>query len=127
MVRQLALLTGAVALSVVLGACGDDGPATASSAAPGTPGTNLSVIAEDIRLSEPVYRSEAGPMTITYRNDGAIQHTLRIEGVDGFGLDVPANGDVDEGAVELEAGTYTLYCDVAGHREAGMEATLEVT
>jgi uncharacterized cupredoxin-like copper-binding protein len=49
-----------------------------------------------------------------------------IEGVDGFKLDVPTNGDVDEGSVDLQSGEYTIYCDVPGHRNAGMEATLEV-
>ena len=30
-------------------------------------------------------------------------------------------------AVELAAGTYTIYCDIAGHRQAGMEAKLVVS
>jgi uncharacterized cupredoxin-like copper-binding protein len=49
-----------------------------------------------------------------------------IEGVDGFKLDVAGKGDVDEGSVRLAPGTYTMYCDVAGHRQAGMHATIEV-
>ncbi len=27
---------------------------------------------------------------------------------------------------QLPAGTYTIYCDITGHRAAGMEATLTV-
>ena len=71
-------------------------------------------------------RATAGDVHITYRNDGSIGHTLLIEGVDGFKLDVAGRGDVDEGSVTLAPGTYTMYCDVAGHRQAGMHGTLEV-
>jgi plastocyanin len=86
----------------------------------------MTVVAEDIRFSESTFRAEAGSVAVTFRNDGSIEHTLVIEGVAGFKLDVPANGDVDEGTVDLQAGDYTLYCDVPGHRDSGMEATLEV-
>ncbi|HEV3364625.1 MAG TPA: hypothetical protein VG795_10915 [Acidimicrobiia bacterium] len=39
---------------------------------------------------------------------------------------MPARGDVDTGTVALKPGKYILYCDVAGHRQAGMEAPLTV-
>lgn len=68
----------------------------------------------------------AGPVHITYRNEGTIEHTLVIEGVDGFKLDVRAEGDVDHGSVTLRPGTYTVYCDIPGHRRAGMHAVLTV-
>lgn len=68
----------------------------------------------------------AGDVTFTYVNDTALMHTLVIEGVDGFRLEVAAQGDEDEGTATLEPGTYTIFCDVPGHRDAGMEAELVV-
>ena len=35
-------------------------------------------------------------------------------------------GQTNTGAVSLPAKTYTIYCDLAGHRSAGMEAKLVV-
>jgi plastocyanin len=49
-----------------------------------------------------------------------------IEDVAGFKLDVPRKGAADEGTKALKAGSYVVYCDIPGHREAGMEATLRV-
>jgi uncharacterized cupredoxin-like copper-binding protein len=34
--------------------------------------------------------------------------------------------DDDEGEIDLAAGEYVFYCDVPGHRDAGMEGTLTV-
>ena len=36
------------------------------------------------------------------------------------------NGEPSTGSISLEPGRYILYCDVAGHRESGMEAQLLV-
>ena len=126
MVRRIGLLSLGAAVGLALSACSDDhSPAGAESASTISTG-GVTVIAEDIRLAEPTYSAQAGAVDITYRNEGNIEHTLVIDGVDGFKLDVPANGDVDEATVDLQAGQYTLYCDIPGHRAAGMEATLEV-
>jgi len=122
---------GAVAFAAVIGlslaACGGDGSSSAPSASdPGGDPSQVTVVAHDISFPEDTYRAEAGMVAIEYRNEGSIEHTLVIEDVEGFKLDVPANGDVDEGSVELQSGAYTIYCDIAGHRQGGMEATLEV-
>ena len=106
----------------VAGCGGDDsGTADAGGTAP------VEVVATDLHLSAETYAASVGTVAIQYRNDGNVEHTLVIEGIDGFKLDVPKSGDVDEGTVTLEVGSYTVYCDVPGHRAAGMEATLEVS
>lgn len=113
--------------ALVLSACGGDDDTAATPDGNGAGGGELTVIAEDITFSSDTYQAEAGTVDVVYENEGSIEHTLVIEDVEDFKLTVTSNGDVDEGTVELDAGTYTMYCDVAGHREAGMEATLEVS
>jgi len=65
-------------------------------------------------------------VTFTYINDGNIQHTLDIDGKDGFEIDVTSHNETKSATINLPTGTYTLYCSVAGHRDAGMKATLTV-
>ncbi len=89
---------------------------------------DVTVIAEDIDFPNKEFTASAGELTIGYVNDGSIRHTLVIEGVDAWEtLTVSSNGDTASGSVELEAGEYTLFCDVPGHRGAGMEGTLTVS
>lgn len=125
--RLLGILLGA-SMVMSLGACGAKDAQTTSDAKPSGSSTpsSVAVVAEDIRFPVRHFTAKAGAVTISYRNEGAIGHTLVIDGVEGFKLSVPAHGDVDQATVQMKPGTYTLYCDIPGHRQAGMEATLEV-
>lgn len=67
---------------------------------------------------------QAGEVTIAMDNVDEQRHTLVID-EERFKIDAQGGGS-DGGTVELEPGTYTFYCDVPGHRSAGMEGTLEV-
>jgi plastocyanin len=44
----------------------------------------------------------------------------------GFKLEA-SSGKSDELRANLKPGNYTFFCDIPGHREAGMEGTLTVT
>ena len=126
MIRRMAALAVTVLAVLAIAACGGDDDDTEDGTRSGTV-DEVAVVAEDLAFDADSYEAAAGEVLITYENDGAIEHTLVIDGVDDFKLVVPGAGDVDESSVELDAGSYTIYCDVAGHRDAGMEAILEVS
>ena len=69
----------------------------------------------------------SGQLKIESPNDSSVEHDIALEGngVDEKG-DVVSNGGVSEFDVDLDAGEYTFYCSVEGHREGGMEGTLTV-
>lgn len=125
--RRSQLVAAAVLAAITLVACGDDDSGGDAAPTGDAPVDGLVVVAEDIGFLQDTYETEAGSTTFVYENDGSIVHTLLIEDVDGFELEVSSNGDTDTGDVDLEAGEYVLYCDVPGHRQAGMEATLVVS
>jgi plastocyanin len=71
---------------------------------------------------------KAGDVLIGYSNEDSIRHTLILAKdntkVANYKLVVAKKGSVDSGTVTLDAGTYTVICDVPGH--ANMRATLTV-
>jgi plastocyanin len=119
-----------IAAALALGACvgADEDEATERGRVTGDPGasTPLRIEAHEFSLSPEDLRAAPGSVAIEYVNKGAVVHTHVIEGVKGLKLEVPRPGDVDTGSVRLEPGSYTLFCDVPGHRQAGMEAPLTV-
>lgn len=119
----LLIVAGALALAGPVAACGgDDDSPTTTAAAGGA--SSLTVHAKDtLKFDRTSYTATAGDIDVTYVNDGQVGHTLLVKGVDDFKLQV---GGTDHGSVDLEPGTYTLYCDIAGHEGAGMKATLTV-
>jgi len=67
-------------------------------------------------------------VTIDFTNPQALPHDVKIESSSGEeigGTETVAEGS-DSATVNLKPGTYTFFCSVPGHREAGMEGTLVV-
>lgn len=86
----------------------------------------LLFVAVDIAYEEAPPTATAGDLTFALDNQGAIVHNVVIEEL-GDQLVVEAQGgETAVGDVSLDAGSYTYYCSIPGHREAGMEGTLEV-
>ncbi len=68
--------------------------------------------------------------TIDMWNGGVLPHNFAIEGYnDAAPVDLPTTGEHVMWAVpaDLAPGTYTFYCEVPGHRQAGMEGTITIT
>ena len=72
--------------------------------------------------------AKAGKVTVDFNNPQSLTHDVTIE--DSSGKEVGKTELIGEGetstTVNLKPGTYTYFCSVPGHREAGMEGTLTV-
>ena len=72
--------------------------------------------------------AKSGNVTIDFDNKQALQHDVKVEDSSGKelgGTDLVASGTATA-TVNLQPGTYTFFCSVPGHRQAGMEGTLTV-
>ena len=133
------------ALVLVLAACGDDEESgqTPTSGAEDRPtdtagggggggggdeaSSTLEFTAVDIDFEEEEATGAAGALQVTLTNEGAIEHSWVVEGHEpDLRLYTQQSGATDEGTITLEVGEYTYYCDIPGHRAAGMEGTLTV-
>lgn len=72
--------------------------------------------------------AEAGTDTINFTNVQATPHDVAIEDDAGkeIGKTEVISEDTASAKVKLEPGSYTFFCTIPGHREAGMEGTLTV-
>jgi plastocyanin len=71
--------------------------------------------------------AEAGQLEINSKNDADIPHDIALEGggVNEKGETVQ-DGGTSSISVDVQAGEYTYYCTVPGHREGGMQGKLTV-
>lgn len=63
------------------------------------------------------------PFTVEVVNVGAIEHNFVVTGYEDQIIATTA-GQTVSGELTLPAGTYEVYCSIAGHKEAGMVGTL---
>jgi plastocyanin len=69
-------------------------------------------------------QAKPGQITISMPNKSAAQHNIAIDGK-GAGK-IVGTGATSTFSANLAAGTYTYYCQVPGHKEAGMVGKLVV-
>jgi len=150
MKKVVSLLVLALAAAALLVACGDDdgtttttetGAAAEGGAAAGggeAAGGGAAGGGETVKFeADPggalAYTSEeesvkAGQVTIDFTNPQTVPHDVAIESSDGDQLgktEIITDGSTST-TLNLKAGEDTFYCTVPGHREAGMEGTLNV-
>lgn len=94
---------------------------------PVAPGAReVEVMAHSYEFGPPDIQARAGEDLAVVLSADDIEHDFVV---DELGTHISADaGETTRGGLRIdEPGTYTYYCSVAGHREAGMEGTLTVT
>lgn len=81
-----------------------------------------------LAYEEDSLEASAGEVTIEFTNESSLPHDVRIEDADGndIGGTDQITGSETDATVDLEAGDYTFFCSVPGHRVGGMEGPLTV-
>jgi plastocyanin len=106
-------------------------PAPASSPAPGAAGSALKLAANpagQLSFDTKQLSAKAGQVTITMTNMSPLEHDVTVaSGSTVLGASPRFVGGSKTLTLSLKAGTYTFYCSVPGHRQAGMEGTLTVS
>lgn len=109
---------------------------TAASTAPATTPTTppaaggklqLAADTSQLRFDTQALSAKAGKVTIAMDNPSPLQHNVAITG-NGVNVKgkIVGKGGVSTVVANLKPGTYTFYCSVPGHRQAGMQGTLTV-
>ena len=104
----------------------DDGAGSSTGATSAEAGDDsVEVELGDLFIKPETIEVASGDATITVTNNGATQHNFAVEGGPKTKmLDSGASADL---ALEgLEPGTYTVICEVPGHADGGMTASLVV-
>ena len=104
--------------------------AAAPAAAPAT-ATALTLAANPTGLlmyNTKALSAKAGTVTITMSNMSPLEHNVTVaQGSTVLGATPTFIGGSKTLTLSLKPGTYTFYCSVPGHRQAGMEGTLTVS
>jgi plastocyanin len=141
--KKLAALLVLALASVALVACGSSSDSTSTSSGEEASGgaaesgkeagggSTLNFEADpsgELAYTTTTASAKAGEVTIDFNNPQSLTHDVAIE--DSSGKEVGKTELIGQGetstTVNLKPGTYTYYCTVPGHREAGMEGTLTV-
>jgi uncharacterized cupredoxin-like copper-binding protein len=106
-------------------------PAPPSSPAAGKAGSSLKLAANpagQLSYDTKLLSAKAGAVTITMANMSPLEHNVTIEqGGKVLGATPTFAGGTRTLTLNLKPGRYVFYCSVPGHRQAGMEGTLNVS
>jgi plastocyanin len=145
--RKLVLMVALGALSsLALVACGGGGSSSSSTPAAsgssttsttpatgggGGGGSTVKVEADpsgNLAYTQTSLTANAGSDTIDFDNASSTPHNVTIQDSSGktIGATDTITGSTASTTVDLKAGTYTFFCSVDSHEQAGMKGTLTV-
>ncbi len=117
----IAVVIAVAALTVGMWATGRD---TGGGAA--APGQTITASLSEFKIT--LSSAEVTPnSTITVTNAGTAAHTLGVMDTDLITPSIPAGGSATLDLSSLDSGDFTLYCNIAGHVEAGMKTRLTIS
>jgi plastocyanin len=104
------------------------GPSGAGGGGGGGATVQIAADPGQLKYDKTTAQAKAGNVTIDFNNPSPIQHDVTVEenGKKLGGTKIVANGKASA-KIDLKAGTYTFYCSVDAHRQAGMEGKLTVS
>lgn len=93
-----------------------------------TAGDTIQVTLTEFEIQMPE-QIEAGSVTFEVTNEGSVEHNFEIENeqMEEMFESSIAPGSTEMMTLDLQAGTYEVYCPVADHEDRGMQLMLEVT
>lgn len=105
---------------------------TRSEATGGTDGSTLKLMADPdgaLKYDPTKLNAKAGNVTIALTNDSAVPHDVAVR--DSSNKELGASEEITKSSTDLvlkdvSAGSYTFFCTVPGHEQAGMKGTLTV-
>jgi plastocyanin len=120
--KRVPFIFAAGLLALALAACGGGGGGN------GTDAETVTVQALDTFQFDPAALTAGVGQTVnvTLDNEGVLEHNFVIQEL-GVSLGPVPGGQTASGSfTPASAGSFEYYCDVPGHREAGMVGTLTV-
>jgi plastocyanin len=116
-----------VAVAMLLAGCGGGGGSSGS----GQPAGSIKVTLTEFKFDPSTVSAPSGKVVFYLVNGGTTSHDMVIRDssnnrIDGSEL-ISAGDTFVFTVTNISAGTYTYFCDQAGHEASGMRGTLTVT
>jgi len=124
--RIFSLLMLMGSLTLLTAACAPAQPAAAAKST--APAQEISITATEMAFSPATLEVKAGqPVTLTVKNNGVLEHNWQATiGSETIVVAVQPKQSASRTFTPQTAGTYKIICNVPGHEQAGMVATLVV-
>lgn len=131
---SVVFVAATIATAVVTGSKPSGGGRAQASSSPNAPSgassSDLELAAEptgQLRYGTSRLTANAGKVTVHFTNKSPVAHNVTIErGATTIAATSTITGATATVTANLSPGTYTFFCSVDGHRQAGMHGTLTV-
>jgi plastocyanin len=126
--RQLLRAVAGLGVAAAVVGCGSDDTPGTSSPQSATPVATVRLTESEFKIDPAQLQvTKSGVVEFQVQNGGKVTHALEVEGKGAR----KQTGDIPAGAsasiqVELDPGSYELYCPLGSHRRKGMSASVNV-